>query len=156
MDGDPVTEEPSDEPQEPFSFTRVFDEVFPHYLAIGMSAREFWDGKPSLARAYRRAFELRRRQRNWEMWMQGAYIYDAMLRVAPVMRAALSKTKAEPGKYPEEPWPLTEKEAEERKERDRIAAYKRMKEKLFSEAKRDREQKQKDKEASEVGGDRQT
>ena len=153
MDGD-LTGEPS-ETSEPLTMTELFNLAFPEYLAIGMSSYEYWHGESWLVVAYRKAHELQRRQRNYEMWMQGAYIYDALLKVAPVMRAAFTKGKVEPGKYPEEPWPLSEEEAEARKERDRIAAYNRMKKKLFSEAKRDREQKQKDKEASEVGGDRQ-
>lgn len=134
--------------------TELFFHALPDYMAMGMSWDEYWHGDPYLVVVYRKMFELKRKQRNWEMWMQGAYVFDAMLKASPMFRSN-TKGKVEPGKYPEEPWPLTEKEAEERKERDRIAAYKRMKEKLFSEAKRDREQKQKDKEASKVGGDRQ-
>ena len=49
------------------------------------------------------------------MWWQGGYIYEALLKVAPVMRAAFGKGKVEPGKYSEEPYPLTNREAEERK-----------------------------------------
>lgn len=91
-----------------------------------MSAKQFWRGDPSLTRAYRKAYDLKRRERNWEMWMQGAYFYDALAKIAPYMRAALSSTRVEPGKYVEKPFPLTEKEAREREEEARRQQFERM------------------------------
>lgn len=114
MDGDPVEEEPSQ--KRPITLAELFDSVFPQYLAIGMSGAEYWHGDPKLVRAYRKAWEMKRDQRNWEMWLQGMYYYDALVRVAPVMRAALSKEKVEPGKYPTRPYPLTEKQMREQEE----------------------------------------
>lgn len=104
----------------------MFIDVFPQYLAMGMSYDEFWHGKPSLVRAYRKAWQLRRENRNSEAWLMGLYVYDALMCVAPVMRAALSNERPKPGKYPEEPYPLTEKEAKRREaiqERKDFEAY---------------------------------
>jgi hypothetical protein len=115
VDGDPVTGELSQD-LIPKTLTEVFLRVFPQYLAMGMSYDEFWRGPASLVKAYREAEELRRQQEEWARWRQGAYFYDALLRVAPVMRASFGGGKVEPGRYPDEPWPLTEKEARERAE----------------------------------------
>lgn len=155
MDGDPVEGEPSQEPV-PQAFTEVFLRVFPQYLAMGMSYEEFWRGPASLAKSYREAQEMRRREEEWGRWRQGAYIYDALLRVAPVMRASFGGGKVEPGKYPDEPWPLTEKEARERAEAREKENYERYIERMelasARELKRRAEETAK-KEVSEHAGD---
>lgn len=108
MDGDSVEEEPS----EPKRLVDIFREVFPYYLAMGMSYNEFWYGDPTLVRDYRKAWEIRQHNEEWARWRNGMYFYDALLKVSPVLRA-FAKGKVEPGKYPERPYPLTEKEAKE-------------------------------------------
>lgn len=90
--------------------------VFPQYMAMGMTYDEFWHGPSFLAQAYRQAYEERRHQEEWARWRHGAYIYNAILLAAPVLKPFV-KGKVEPGKYPSEPWPLTKKEAEEREQR---------------------------------------
>lgn len=120
MDGDAVTAEPSqddqDETEEPSSLAELFENIFPYYLSMGMTYDEFWLGRPSLARAYRKAFEMRMQRQNWEAWWQGMYIYDALVRVSPIFRA-LTKGNVKPEKYPDEPYPMTAKDAKEREER---------------------------------------
>ena len=52
------------------------------------------------------------------------YVYDALLRVAPILRAFSKATK--PEQYIDRPFPLTEKEAEEQerqRERESFFAY---------------------------------
>ena len=83
-------------------------------MAMGMSYSEFWHSNTKVHKAYRLAWKQKREYRNWEMWWQGGYIYEALLKVAPVMRAAFGKGRVEPGKYSEEPYPLSSREAEER------------------------------------------
>jgi len=90
--------------------------ICPAYMAMGMTWNQFWHCNTKVHRSYRLAWAQRKQYRNWEMWWQGSYIYEALLKVAPVMRAAFGKGKVEPGKYSEEPYPLTAKEAEERKQ----------------------------------------
>lgn len=154
MDGDPVGEPSQD--QIPTTMTEVFLRVFPQYLAMGMSYDEFWRGPAQLAKAYREAQEMRRKEEEWARWRQGAYIYDALLRVAPVMRASFGGGKVEPGRYPEEPWPLTEREARERAEAREKENYERyiaqMELASARELKRRAEETAK-KEVSEHGGD---
>lgn len=110
----------------PISLAEMFTELCPAYMAMGMSYDEFWHRNTKAHKAYRDAWERRRQYRNWEMWWQGGYIYEALLKVAPVMRAAFGKGKVEAEKYSEEPYPMSRKEAEEREERRRQEALKRM------------------------------
>ena len=152
MDGDHLSGEPSDTEGNgsdggatvatPKSLGEIFTELCPQYMAMGMSYREFWHSNTKAHRAYRLAWEQRKRYRNWEMWMQGYYAYDALLRVAPVMRAAFGKGRVEPGKYPDMPYPLTEKEAAEREERRRRANFERMLAQMNTEAQTNRKQKE--------------
>lgn len=133
MDGDPVTGEPSQHDDKdgggtadaPKTYTEVFMKVFPKYLTMGMTYEQFWHGPAWLVRAYRESYNDRIRDEEWARWRQGAYFYDALLRVAPVMRAAFGKGKVEPGKYPQRPWPLTEKEAQEQEAEDRQKRFER-------------------------------
>ena len=153
MDGAPVKGEPSQrEESEPVSLTDTFRKICPSYMVMGMTYDQFWHSNTVVHKAYREAWEAKRQNDEWARWRQGAYFYDALLRVAPVMRA-FGKGKVEPGKYPEEPWPLSEKEARAREKRDRIAAYNRMKAKLFAEAKRDRKRKTEVTEEKEASSD---
>ena len=105
-----------------FTYTDRFYEVFPYYLAIGMTYDEFWNGDCTLTKYYRKADEIRKERRNEELWLQGMYIYEALCDVSPVLHAFAKKgTKPQP--YAEKPYAITEaqhRRAEEEKER-RIA-----------------------------------
>lgn len=72
-------------------------------------------------KAYREADKIKRDLRNQDMWIQGAYIYEAILDAAPVLRFSLSDTPQEPIPYRSEPFPLFESKAEkeEREEREK-------------------------------------
>lgn len=62
------------------------------------------------------AEKIRMENRNWEMWMQGAYIYDAF---AVVLSNAFAGKGATPKKYLEKPeriFPLTDEEREAEEE----------------------------------------
>lgn len=124
--------------------------MFPLYMTMGMSYEEYWQGPAWLAKAYRDAFEIRRKQEEWARWRQGAYVFNAILCAAPVIKPFVKDAK--PGNYPEEPWPLTEEEAREQQERAQRNAYQKMKEKLFSEAKAERERRKEAAKKQEVNG----
>ena len=101
-------------------------ELCPAYMAMGMTWDEFWHRNTKVHWAYRKAWEQKKAYRNWEMWWQGSYIYEALLKVAPVMRAAFGKGTVEPGKYSDEPYPMSKKEADAQQERRRQEAMRRM------------------------------
>lgn len=87
-------------------------------MSIGMSYDEFWNQDVTLVRVYLKAKELRERQRNTEMWMQGMYIYEALCDASPLFRFTMRKGTIKPEPYVKEPYPLTEVEVKAREERE--------------------------------------
>ncbi len=99
-EGDGIAPSPS------LTYAEQFHEAFPYYLSIGMSCDEYWNGDPWLAKAYRKAEELKLEKMNQRLWLQGMYVYDAICCASPILHAFAKKgTKAVP--YPKEPYPLT-------------------------------------------------
>ena len=77
---------------------------------MGMTYEQYWDGPPSLAVAYRRAYRLKRELDNEQAWLQGLYMFDAF---GVALANAFSKRGYKPQNYLERPidiFPLTEKE----------------------------------------------
>ena len=101
------------------TYTEIFNEKFPFYLSIGMTYEQFWERDCTLVTAYRRAYEISRDRKNQELWLQGAYIYDAIARLTPILHA-FAKKGAKPEPYPNEPYSIFAKQAELRdKEKER-------------------------------------
>ena len=78
-----------------------------------MTAHQYWHEDPALCRAYRKAEELRTRRMNREAWLQGAYIYEALCRVSPVLHA-FAESGTTPMPYLDLPYPVTKAEQRER------------------------------------------
>lgn len=79
-----------------------------------MSYEQYWDGPPSIARAYRKAHRLKREMENEQAWLQGMYFYDA---VAVSLSNAFRAKGGKKLNYMERPFdifPLTEKEKKRR------------------------------------------
>ena len=104
------------------TFTDFFEEVFPAYLAIGMTWTQFWIDEPELAIAYRKADAIRKRRINEELWLEGMYMAEALSATVGNM---FSKGQKHP--YPAEPFPITADEQRERREREEKARMERMK-----------------------------
>lgn len=89
-----------------------------------MSADDFWNASPLLAKSYREAFKLKSRQRNEMAWLQGQYIYAGLV---SVFSSAFGEKGRKKQEYPKEPYDLgllteVEKEDRARKEREKIIA----------------------------------
>lgn len=114
MDGGLVSESPSDimggggeeSPAPLIAYTDKFNEVFPYYLAIGMTYDQFWSQDCQLVKFYSKAFEIKQDLMNQAAWVQGMYIYEALCDVAPAMRAMGAK---KPRAYSQEPYDLFQK-----------------------------------------------
>ena len=65
------------------SMSEIFWEAFPAYLTMGMSSDEYWNGDARACRAYRKKREEELRLQDEYAWRQGAYIYQALICVAP-------------------------------------------------------------------------
>lgn len=117
----------SDKSESPFLIAKMLDDCFPYYLSIGMTYDEYWYGDPSLVVAYRKAEDIRTHRKNWEMWMNGRYVYDAIIRLIPSLNMWKPK---EPIEYMKEPYPLTRKEYEEMVKKEEKKRQDEMREKL--------------------------
>ena len=104
------------------TFSELFEEIFPAYLAMGMTWTQFWIDEPKLAIAYRKADAIRKRRTNEELWLEGLYFAEALSATVGNMFS-----KGQKHQYPTEPYPLTEDEQKERREREEKARMERMK-----------------------------
>ncbi len=101
------------------SYTETFYKQFPFYLSIGMTYDLYWNGDCLLPKYYRESYKMSRDRINQELWLQGAYIYDALCKVSPILNAfAKSGTKPQP--YPEKPYSLEIKDIKnDKKDREK-------------------------------------
>ena len=95
--------------------------MLPYALFIGMTKKEFMKSKPIELKAYGKAFEMKMKTRDEELWLQGRYNLEALQVVFSHFGAGLSgkQSKAE---YPKEPisfMKTNEELTEEEKERQR-------------------------------------
>lgn len=70
-----------------------------------MSAEDFWEGDPRLARSYQGKARIQRDYQNQDAWLNGIYVLNAV-------NAALSEKAA----YPEKPFVLNEDEVEKQED----------------------------------------
>ncbi len=113
------------------TYTECFYEHFPFYLSIGMSYDQYWNEDSTLVKYYRKAQEYKSKRKNEELYLQGRYIYDALLAVSPILHAfAKAGTTAYP--YLKYPYPLTEKEVKLLKEREERERFDKMKKMMMS------------------------
>lgn len=92
------------------SFGEVLDKLCAYYMALGVSADEFWNGDYTMLKYYVDKHRIAVEQQNEQLWLQGVYFYEAV-------SVALSQafTKHSQAKYPEKPYrltPLSEEEQE--------------------------------------------
>lgn len=90
-----------------------------------MSYQDFWDGDPDMVRFYRDKHRHEMERRNTELWLQGAYVYEAILSAMPAFNFFGKKRKPVP--YRDEPMPLTggeKKKSEDRKAEKQLNAGK--------------------------------
>ena len=111
------------------SYTEVFYNHLPYYLAIGMSNDLYWNGDCRLTECYRRAEEIKQRQRNQELWLQGMYIYEALCDVSPILQA-FAKKGTKPTPYSSEPYAITAKQVQEKREKQEQLRFEKTKAKM--------------------------
>lgn len=109
------------------SFTDIFEAQQALYLSMGMSLSEFWDGPPELAKVYRDAEYMREHRENARAWRNGLYMMHALN--ATVMNVFRRKGTS-PSEYVSEPFPLSQRELEQREERDAALAEQRIRDRL--------------------------
>ena len=110
----PTSKEGENSPS--LSYDEILDKLCPDYMAMGMTYDEYWNGDPEMTKFFRKAYELKRKQKNYELWMQGKYIYEALGCISPLFHDWVKDPKPIP--YLSEPFPLSKKEADEQKLRE--------------------------------------
>lgn len=111
------------------SYTEVFYKHLPYYLSIGMSNDLFWDGDCRLTICYREADEIKQRRRNQDLWLQGMYFYEALCDVSPILQG-FAKKGTKPIPYSAEPYAITKKQVDEKRERQEQLRYDKTKAKM--------------------------
>lgn len=109
MEGESGLDSPS-ETVRLLTFAELADELCPQYMSIGVSFQEYWHGDYTQLAYYAKAFEVQRERANHDAWLQGAYIYDAICMVAPILHA-FAKTGTKPLPYHKEPYGMKLDEA---------------------------------------------
>lgn len=104
-----------------YTHTEILDKAFPYYLSIGMTAEEYWDGDSDYKRAFREAHKMKTREQNFNKWLQGMYIYEALCKVAPLFNA-FSK-KHEPLPYSQEPYPILAEDIKAKQDQKKREEY---------------------------------
>lgn len=80
-----------------------------------MTYEQYWYGDVWMVGAFREAEKLRLQKINAQAHLQGAYFYEALCDVAPILHAFAKKgTKAQ--KYPQKPYELYGAQSESKKE----------------------------------------
>lgn len=96
------------------SLSERFEELCPIFMNIGMTYKEFWEEDPTITKDFLVAFKMKQkneiRNKEWEIWKQGMYVYEALIDVSPILHA-FSKAK-KPLPYPEKPYGLKDDEEE--------------------------------------------
>ncbi len=88
-------------PTQEKTYTEIFEESFPFYLAIGMSSAEYWEGDCSLTRYYRKAYKIKQEETNTNAWLQGLYVYDA---ISTALHNALKGKNQKAREYAKQPY----------------------------------------------------
>lgn len=78
-----------------------------------MDYETYWHGDSWLCRAYHEAHKLRMQQINANAYLQGAYIYEALLDASPLLHA-FAKKGTKPVPYRDAPYPMFGEKKEEK------------------------------------------
>ena len=99
------------------SLTKTFEELCPIYMSYGMSYDEFWYEDAYRTKFYLDSHKLKVKQKDEEMWMQGAYFYNAL-------ETALSHlfSKNSKAEYVKKPFSFKD-EIQERKGMEEVAVF---------------------------------
>ena len=97
------------QPTQKKTYTEIFEECFPFYLAIGMSYAEYWEGEPKLAQYFRKAYHIKQEEINNNAWLQGMYIYDAVSTALHNALRGMGKSKPPAKDYAKQPYEFKNK-----------------------------------------------
>ena len=117
--GNRLTGEEDPQQTESRSYGDIFDELFPHYLVMGMTPEQYWDGESWLKPAFRKAYQIRmeneQKLADRNNWYMGQYMM-AVLQAVPLLVGGLNvKNTTKLPEYPKQPF-LEQFEAQKKEE----------------------------------------
>lgn len=74
-----------------FRYTERFEVECGYYLSIGMTYHDYWDGDAAMVKFYRDKHKRDLDRQNFNHWMQGMYIYEALVDASPVFNPLSEK-----------------------------------------------------------------
>ncbi len=92
------------------SIASIFERDCPYFMSLGMTYEEYWYGNPLLVRSYLQAEEYRRRKENYNLWLGGIYMQQA---IASTIGNAFIEKGSPKNKYPDKPFPIDEETLEQ-------------------------------------------
>ena len=122
--GDRLTEEEKPKQTSPTPYGDIFDELFPHYLLMGMTPEQYWDGESGWKKGFREAYRMRmenqQRMADQNNWYMGQYMI-AVLQSVPLLVGGLNvKASTRLPDYPEKPFFERAREEKEEKVRKKV------------------------------------
>jgi len=69
------------------TFAEMADELCPYYMSMGVPYNEYWHGDYTQLKFYTEAYRLQLEHENYSAWLQGAYVYEAVCAVSPILHA---------------------------------------------------------------------
>lgn len=127
--GDRLTSGNEPDQAETLDGGKIFDELFPHYMVMGMTPEQYWDGENWLKPAFRKAYQLKmeneQKLADRQNWYLGQYIAKALQAVQQVVLVPgfNAKKNISMPDYPDKPFFETieeqkKEEARKKKEED--------------------------------------
>ena len=119
--GDRLTGKEDPKQTSPTPYGDTFDELLPHYMAMGMTYEDFWEGEYGTKKACREAYRIRMENdqhimdRNY--WYMGQYIMAAIQATPLIVPGVNMKKGASLPDYPDKPFMV--KQEELKREEDR-------------------------------------
>ena len=106
--GDRLTEQEQSKQTSLTPYGDMLDELFPHYLLMGMTPEQYWDGEYGLKIAYRKAYRMRmeneQRITDRNNWYMGQYIIAAIQATPLIVPGVNMKKGASLPVYPDKPF----------------------------------------------------
>ena len=98
------------------NLTDWLEKLCDYYMAMGVSFDEFWYGDYCRLKFYERAYFNRLKKRDYDMWLEGAYVYQAV-------SVALAKSFGgdRQAEYPKQPFGY--EKPEEQMSQEELLAY---------------------------------
>lgn len=54
------------------------EDILPSYMVMGVSEEKFWDSTPEELKPYLKAYELKQKSKDSDMWQMGIYVMSAV------------------------------------------------------------------------------